>query len=116
MKLMNPEVKNLWIEALRSGEYRQGVGALRNKHDEFCCLGVLCNLHAQAHPEVAAQENNPGMYMNCYGKLPHAVATWSGVDEWGTIHKLDDDDIELVALNDDGASFDDIADIIEEHL
>lgn len=39
------EVYDLWIEALRSGEYRQGRGRLRNvTGTEFCCLGVLCDL------------------------------------------------------------------------
>ena len=30
-----------WIKLLRSGEYRQGRGALR-RGDEHCCLGVAC--------------------------------------------------------------------------
>lgn len=53
---MNATVKKAWIKALRSGKYAQGQNQLRfmynefedtgvNKfHDEFCCLGVLCDL------------------------------------------------------------------------
>ncbi len=46
---MNPEVKARWVAALRGGEYTQdkytqGKSSLRNKYDELCCLGVLCDL------------------------------------------------------------------------
>lgn len=33
-----------WVDALRSGEYRQGGGVLRSSDDRFCCLGVACDL------------------------------------------------------------------------
>lgn len=39
------EVKDKWIEALQSGKYAQGTGALRSEDGEkFCCLGVLCDI------------------------------------------------------------------------
>lgn len=38
---MRKDVKELWISALRSGNYKQGKGAL-NRRGNFCCLGVLC--------------------------------------------------------------------------
>jgi hypothetical protein len=41
---MDPEAKKAWLEALRSGRYKQGQGKLRREGDEFCCLGVLCDL------------------------------------------------------------------------
>lgn len=49
---MKPEVKEAWINALRSGEYKQGRGTLHQRGtedregapDKFCCLGVLCDL------------------------------------------------------------------------
>jgi hypothetical protein len=43
---MNPEIKKIWAEALRSGKYKQGQNYLRrtiNDEDRFCCLGVLAN-------------------------------------------------------------------------
>ena len=46
MPKMNPEIKAKWVAALRSGEYKQGRGQLRSE-DLFCCLGVLCDLHAK---------------------------------------------------------------------
>ena len=45
---MNPEIKAQWVAALRSGEYKQGRGQLRNTDDEYCCLGVLCDLAVKA--------------------------------------------------------------------
>ena len=41
---MTPELKQKWIEALRSGKYKQGRTVLRNLEDQFCCLGVLCDV------------------------------------------------------------------------
>lgn len=41
------EVYDLWIEALKSGKYKQGPGQLKksiNKRVTYCCLGVLCDL------------------------------------------------------------------------
>lgn len=40
---MKPEIKQKWVEALRSGKYAQGEGSLRHQ-DKFCCLGVLCDV------------------------------------------------------------------------
>jgi hypothetical protein len=81
-KKMNSEVKKLWIAALLSGDYNQGTGQLRDVDNNFCCLGVLCNIHAQLHPEFAAKQ----MYQTQYGHqgslLPIIVEHWAGVDKY----------------------------------
>jgi|688.fasta_scaffold08051_1 hypothetical protein len=41
---MNGELKAKWLEALRSGWYKQGQGRLRDENNQFCCLGVLCDV------------------------------------------------------------------------
>jgi len=42
---MNPEFKQKWVDALRSGEYKQGTGELHNiEADTYCCLGVVCEV------------------------------------------------------------------------
>lgn len=33
-----------WLEALRSGKYKQGTGGLKNVGNEYCCLGVYAEL------------------------------------------------------------------------
>lgn len=39
---LDPGVKTAWVQALRSGRYRQGAGALHDyTNNTFCCLGVL---------------------------------------------------------------------------
>jgi hypothetical protein len=44
---MKPEIKAKWVEALRSGDFKQGKGYLNNRDDNsFCCLGVLCEINA----------------------------------------------------------------------
>jgi hypothetical protein len=42
VSLTEPQRK--WIEALRSGRFKQGRGSLRDAHDNHCCLGVACEL------------------------------------------------------------------------
>lgn len=44
---MSPELKALWLNALRSGEYRQTTGTLKDT-DGYCCLGVLCHVASEA--------------------------------------------------------------------
>lgn len=39
------EIKQKWLEELRSGKHKQGVGTLKSVEDDgsfaYCCLGVL---------------------------------------------------------------------------
>lgn len=42
---LRPGVKKAWLEALRSGDYKQTTGMLYDKeNDSHCCLGVLCDV------------------------------------------------------------------------
>jgi hypothetical protein len=76
---MNERIKKLWVEALRSGKYKQGRGKLRNESNEFCCLGVLCNLHAQEHPDIAAAQTSQTEYMGSSAMPSDAVCDWAGL-------------------------------------
>jgi hypothetical protein len=40
---MKSELKDEWVRALRSGDYKQGNGALL-KDGKYCCLGVLADI------------------------------------------------------------------------
>lgn len=43
-KKLNPQVKEIWLSALRSGKYKQGSHALHSlegPYEGYCCLGVL---------------------------------------------------------------------------
>ena len=46
---MKKELIEQWIAALRSGEYQQGRERLKDG-DNFCCLGVACDIHPNAKP------------------------------------------------------------------
>ena len=124
---MNRAIALKWARALESGEYRQATGQLRSVNG-FCCLGVLCNLHAQAHPEIAAREHKLDWYLGENTELPEAVMIWADMMDIGASF-VDDFRIEytnfenviceadgLIDLN-DNAKFDfkQIAAIIRKH-
>lgn len=48
-------LRDAWIEALRSGEYQQGEGLLK-EYDYYCCLGVLCDVSGGDDELERAQE------------------------------------------------------------
>lgn len=61
---MDAQLKAKWVEALRSGEFKQGQGKLHNpKEDSYCCLGVLCKLSGAVwgeHSETIEEEYDDG--------------------------------------------------------
>lgn len=125
---MNRKIALRWARALESGEYNQATGRLRDSKNRFCCLGVLCNLHAQAHPEIAAEQTDASEYMGEAMSLPIPVMEWSGISwseaaGFGPAFSLEIDDgkhdkyaIDLMGLNDTyGYNFKQIAAVIREH-
>lgn len=105
-----------WTKALRSGNYKQGRFQLRNKENEFCCLGVLCNLHAEEHPEIAKTEYDAKSYMGHCILLPYEVMQWAGLSYGsGRFYDKWNNETSLASLNDNKTSFSNIADIIEEN-
>ena len=110
---MNHAIAKQWVAALRSGQYKQTTGALRNG-DSFCCLGVLCNLHAIAHPKIARKEVSTAIYLGMGGALPYEVRTWAGM--FTKTRRIPDLNETLASLNDDGSTFDEIAAVIEKNV
>ncbi len=110
---MKREIKEQWVAALRSGEYKQGR-TYRHRDMDFCCLGVLCDLHSKA-TGTPWQPATSGVFT--YGGntdvLPFEVTAWAGL--LGGDPKLGSNE-SAVSLNDGGASFAQIADLIEAHL
>lgn len=112
---MKPEIKTMWLEALRSGRYVQTTKAL---HDEigFCCLGVLCDISNKgawspdSYYELEAFSNDQS--------LSHPLQVWSGVEgASGNLPAVGNGEyFTLAELNDDGLSFNQIADVIENLL
>lgn len=109
---MKKKIADLWVKALRSGDYQQGRYALRDDSDKFCVLGVLCNLHAQANPEFAAKQKYKRRYGGYTGGLCSEVVEWAGMNSSnGTLP----DARVLSHLNDAGLGFDYLANLIEKH-
>jgi hypothetical protein len=111
---MNSQIKEKWIAALRSNEYKQAQGYLHT-NEGFCCLGVLCDLYAE-EKNMEWKIENDGNIRSFDGKdqvLPQSVSDWSGVRtdiiENPTYWKL-------VDMNDSGEDFSYIAEYIRENL
>ena len=112
---LNPNARKL-VAALRSGRYKQGRGQLhRASDDRRCCLGVACDLYQKEVGGLRIEksdEHDAFFYDGESGILPAVVMEWLGLrEERGQLgeHFLDC----LAAKNDSGASFRQIADIIE---
>lgn len=119
---MKLDIKRKWIEALRSGEYVQGGGALRDSDNRFCCLGVLCDLAFKEEivsfwrDDRGANYGRPDEPANrSTGFLPPSVQEWAGLDNDGTV-LWNGEPWNLSSLNDNDHTFAEIADLIEEQL
>jgi len=122
---MNPEVKAKWLEALRSGEYNQTKRTLRDSHG-YCCLGVLCEVYKEEHPEAEwvrddiSTKNGEMLFKSGEysrkGVPTQQVLDWANLTDANPEVKYNNADISVAELNDNGKSFLEIADIIEEHL
>lgn len=116
---MSPEeVKELWIEALESGDYPQGRLALLSS-EGFCCLGVLCDLYRQKTGIGEWEEGTAGAryFLGQSKVLPEAVARWAGIvggvqDPW--VRGKDGVMYGLAHCNDSGWNFGQIARILRE--
>ena len=81
------EIRQKWVEALRSGEYSQGKSKLRRKEsdekDSFCCLGVLCELAVKEGVIEAARDQGSSyyIYVGDSNYLPEKVREWVGLTE-----------------------------------
>jgi hypothetical protein len=42
--MIDSDLKERWVAALRSGDYEQGKDTLKSDN-KFCCLGVLLDIH-----------------------------------------------------------------------
>ena len=129
---MNPEVKQKWIDALRSGDYEQGSEKLRSVTG-YCCLGVLCDLYAREHDtqwefrgyDELSDETNPHPMDYWYFDeqsefLPYSVMDWAGLKTHNPSMRVDSDDDfytdEIANLNDSGYTFNDLSKLIEQQL
>lgn len=113
---MKRSIARKWSKALESGDYEQGKDALR-VNNKFCCIGVLCNLHAQEHPKFAAEQDCAESYDGENAIAPEVVINWAGLN---SANPSVDEELygqpSLAELNDYGdKGFPEIAKIIRKH-
>lgn len=105
---MNKTIKKNWIKALRSGDYTQCKTRLRD-NGNFCCLGVLGDVapdshwHGQVHKCLSIGSVDTG-----HISLNAAMCKHLGI----SINMVCD----LQYKNDNGSTFIQIADWIEDKL
>lgn len=117
---MKAEWKEPWVAALRSGNFAQAKEVLRDPtSNSFCCLGVLCDIsnlgtwHGSAFeltfPEPFEYDGGLIDSEESEGELYTDTRDFFGLDgsSMGRLMTMNDDD---------GYSFAEIADWIEENL
>lgn len=110
------ELIEKWLEALESGEYKQGTGELTDeKMKRWCCLGVVCDV---ARKNGVRKLSDEELINNGY--LPATMSKALGIDEEGGFleniryrGRIFDT---LARLNDAGVRFKTIAKIIRQNL
>ena len=99
---MNPEIKEKWIAALKSGKYVKGNGLLKHQDGEIirqCCLGVLCEIHHEETGEGGweEKENDVSYYKsNAYAStviLPEPVQEWAALHHHAGEFLPDEEDV-----------------------
>lgn len=114
---MKEEIAMMWADALESGKYKQGRGQLRGNNDDYCCLGVLCDLSGLG---VWETPEYTGQYMRFAHSetsretafLTDEVQNWAEMKDFaGSLP----DSISLASENDQGRTFTEIAAIIRDN-
>lgn len=121
---MPAELKTKWLEALRSGEYKQGRGFLYHPAtDSYCCLGVLKEVSDGDLKKTFRSVYREG---GCLPTVPtsdwyetHGIKGFKSVipGYWSGEQALTSMNDGLVSVNRaDSKSFSEIADWIEENV
>lgn len=111
---MKSELKERWIAALRSGEYKQTREYLCDEQG-WCCLGVLCNLVDKNRWSSPPEERETYALEYCFGdnRYDHEFPDEDWLVDIGLIPSLARD---LAYKNDSYETFSNIADYIEENV
>lgn len=127
---MNKEIKQKWVEALRSGKYTQGRNRLASSNGSYCPLGVLCELAVEADVAHKRQAESGYVYFVRFDNsvyfagseeavysLPDRVVDWAGLSSNNPWIDTPTHRGAIAHLNDNaGFSFDEIANGIEVSL
>ena len=123
--MANERAVRMWVNALRSGDFKQGRTALRrsvsisSRHEhEYCCLGVACEVYRGLSDDgddkwVGDTSDDNFWFQGNSAFMPQIVRQWLGIGraDWGDLEG------QLIAMNDQhGKNFNQIADKIEAEL
>jgi hypothetical protein len=119
---MKKDIKELWVNALESGEYAQAQGVLKNENG-YCCLGVLCDLYLKSGIDPSAHwasDEESELFLignngSPWSLLPE-VQSWAGLESNESPSSPKVKGTLLESLNDQGESFEAIAELIKEYL
>lgn len=104
----------LWVDALRSGHYKQTTANLADKFG-FCCLGVACEVAMRHGVPIVKSGPDGGLgayrYDGDRALLPDAAADWLGFERRTTPYVFGLGSV--ASANDAGATFETIADAVE---
>lgn len=109
-------LKERWIDALYSGEYKQGHAYLC-KGDEYCCLGVLFDIESDTDWLDVSEKHPCGLKTVWQAEGTDACDKTQGVamPPNSFLRKIGlslDDAAHLAELNDGGYSFNELAEEI----
>ncbi len=103
---LSKSVKKAWIQALESGEYQKGIGALCNEDEEYCCLGVLAEELGTL--EVSINSSIGKGYLGKAYMLLRNGSDWDYLPE-----KVQE---KLADINDKSDTFEPVVDYIKKNL
>lgn len=107
---MDKKIKTKWLKALRGGQYDQAKSALCDSGTAFCCLGVLIDIQGAYWDTDDYGDWTPVLPSGRKsGKTDLPPHTYSA----RIPRKMQDT---LARMNDEGATFVEIADYIEQKL
>lgn len=127
---MKTQIKQKWVDALRSGDYQQGESRLFDGKN-YCCLGVLCDIYRKETNNedwtlrYSEFESHDKWYFAEQSEvLPENVMDWAGLTEVNpTIYgeeNCNGEEIkvshDIASLNDSGYNFKELSNYIEEQL
>ena len=101
--MLNENAKK-WVEALRSGKYRQCRDQLAKPTGAYCCLGVACEVYQKAVGDLVVGRDTIGRvtYDDQSAGLPHKVREWLGLrTRSGEFRDESGDWMHLTQLNDE---------------
>lgn len=115
--LITDEILDKWIGALKSGSYKQGRHFLCESDGndwQYCCLGVLCSILDVPYTLFTNGQKQKyiKLYEGCSRFPPQNII--KSEDE-NTLILRRDWQKTLAKMNDEGSTFDEIADFISDN-